>query len=63
MARAVLDWHGSGHIVYKPFPATLLAAYQAYTQASLTRLRAAGYTPRFRPVAEGVHQYLHWLNS
>lgn len=63
VARAVIDWHGRGHIVYKPFPATLLAAYQAYTQASLARLRAAGYAGSFRAVSEGVREYLRWLSS
>ncbi len=63
VAHAVRDWHGVGSIAYKPMPTELLSAYQAYTQADLTRLRAAGYNGSFRPVAQGVQEYLRWLPS
>lgn len=63
VAHAVRDWHGGGSIGYKPFPPELLTAYQAYTQADMSRLRTAGYTGTFRPVAQGVQEYLHWLSS
>ncbi|MGE0858743.1 MAG: ADP-glyceromanno-heptose 6-epimerase [Gammaproteobacteria bacterium] len=61
VARAVLDFHGRGALEYIDFPADLVGAYQAYTEADLTRLRAAGYAGRARDVATGVREYLHWL--
>ena len=63
VARAVLKWHGGGTIEYIPFPEHLKGAYQSYTQADLTGLRAAGYGGRFHTVEEGVAKYLDWLNS
>ncbi|MGR8918714.1 MAG: ADP-glyceromanno-heptose 6-epimerase [Gammaproteobacteria bacterium] len=63
VARVLLDHHGSGEIGYIPFPADLLAAYQAFTEADLGRLRAAGYAAPFRSVDQGVREYLRWLAS
>lgn len=63
VARAILDFYGRGALTYREFPPDLSAAYQAYTEADLTRLRAAGCTQIFRPVAQGVREYLHWLTS
>jgi ADP-L-glycero-D-manno-heptose 6-epimerase len=50
-------------IEYIPFPAGLADKYQSYTQADVTRLRAAGYTREFRPVEEGVAAYVAELQS
>ena len=61
VARAVIRWHGSGEIRYIPFPAHLKGAYQSFTEADLTRLRAAGCDVEFRPVEEGVRDYLDQL--
>ena len=47
-----------GMIEYIPFPAGLADKYQSYTQADLTRLRAAGYAGDFRPVEQGVAAYV-----
>lgn len=58
VARAVLDWHGIGRIRYIPFPPHLAGAYQSYTQADLASLRATGCPTRFRPVEQGVRDYL-----
>lgn len=63
VAKAVLNWHGRGQIEYIPFPESLLAAYQSFTQADLTLLRAAGCEINFRDVNQGVRDYLDWLNS
>ncbi|MGL9774278.1 MAG: ADP-glyceromanno-heptose 6-epimerase [Sodalis sp. (in: enterobacteria)] len=62
MADAVLDYHKKSQLEYIPFPEKLKGRYQAYTQADLTQLRAAGYTQPFKSVAEGVTEYLRWLN-
>ncbi len=61
VANAVLDWHGSGKIRYIPFPDHLKGAYQSYTQADLTALREAGCDVVFRPVEDGVREYLDEL--
>ncbi|MCE9789072.1 ADP-glyceromanno-heptose 6-epimerase [Shewanella chilikensis] len=61
VANAVIAYHGKGEIEYIPFPDKLKGAYQSYTQADLTRLKAAGYTQAFKTVEEGVPEYLDWL--
>jgi ADP-L-glycero-D-manno-heptose 6-epimerase len=54
-ARAVIAWHGGkGGIEYIPFPADLRSAYQAFTEADLTALRAAGYDGAFTSLEDGV---------
>lgn len=68
VARAVVDWHKehravSTTIEYIPFPEHLKGAYQSYTQADISALRAAGYDGRFNSVEEGVNKYLNWLNA
>lgn len=62
IADAVLNYHKKGQLEYIPFPEKLKGHYQAYTQADLTQLRAAGYQQPFRTVADGVAEYLRWLN-
>jgi ADP-L-glycero-D-manno-heptose 6-epimerase len=62
MAQAVLDWHKKGEIRYIPFPEHLKGAYQSYTQADISGLRAAGYNSEFLTVQQGVDRYLEWLN-
>ena len=58
VARAVIAWHGRGAVRYVPFPDGLEAAYQSFTEADIHKLRDAGYTAPFAPVAEGVRRYL-----
>jgi ADP-L-glycero-D-manno-heptose 6-epimerase len=52
-----------GLIEYIPFPAGLADKYQSYTQADLTRLRAAGYAGDFQPVEQGVAAYVAELQQ
>jgi ADP-L-glycero-D-manno-heptose 6-epimerase len=61
VAQAVLAWHGRGEIRYIPFPPALAGRYQSFTQADMTRLRAAGYAAPFATVQEGVRAYLDEL--
>ncbi|MBT8081534.1 MAG: ADP-glyceromanno-heptose 6-epimerase [Gammaproteobacteria bacterium] len=61
VANAVIAWHGKGNIRYVPFPEHLEGAYQSYTQADLTALRACGCDVDFRPVEQGVPAYLDEL--
>ena len=62
VAKTVLKYHGKGQIETIPFPEHLKSRYQEYTQANLTKLRAAGYQEDFKTVAEGVTDYMAWLN-
>ena len=52
---------GQGLIQYVPFPAQLQGKYQSYTQADLSRLRAAGLQGEFSDVQEGVAAYVKEL--
>lgn len=61
VADAVIAWHEKGKIRYIPFPDHLAGAYQSYTQADLTQLRASGCDVAFRPVEKGVKDYLDEL--
>ncbi|MDA7861323.1 ADP-glyceromanno-heptose 6-epimerase [Akkermansiaceae bacterium] len=63
LAQSVIDWHGRGEIEYISFPDHLKSSYQSFTEADLSKLRAAGYTAPFRGVREGVFSYLDWLNG
>jgi ADP-L-glycero-D-manno-heptose 6-epimerase len=63
VARAVIAWHGKGSIRYVPFPPSLRASYQSYTQADLTTLRAAGYQAPFIGLEQGVSSYLDALKA
>ena len=61
VANAVIAWHDSGKIRYIPFPEHLEGAYQSFTQADLSQLRAAGCDVEFRTVESGVKDYLDQL--
>ncbi len=50
-----------GLIEYIDFPAALVGKYQSFTEADLTRLRAAGCNHAFADVASGVAAYVGWL--
>ena len=50
-------------IEYIPFPDALRGKYQCFTQADLTKLRAAGYTEAFLDVEQGVGRYIEWLET
>ncbi len=48
-------------IEYVPFPEALRGKYQAFTQADLTQLRAAGFARPMATVEQGVAAYVDWL--
>ena len=50
-----------GAIGYIPFPPALAGKYQNFTQADLTKLRAAGYREPTLELAEGVRRYVEWM--
>ncbi len=59
VANAVIEFRGKGRIRYIPFPDSLKGAYQSYTQADLTQLRASGCDVEFRSVEAGVKHYFN----
>lgn len=63
VGKAVIEHFGRGEIEYIPFPAHLESAYQAFTQADMSRLRSAGFDGEFRGVATGVADYLATLDA
>ena len=63
VAKAVIKFHGKGVVETIPFPEHLKSRYQEYTQANLEKLRATGYDKPFKTVAEGVAEYMAWLNK
>jgi ADP-L-glycero-D-manno-heptose 6-epimerase len=63
VAKAVIQHHSKGHIETIPFPEHLKGAYQEFTQADLTKLRATGCDVEFKNVAQGVAEYLRIKNS
>jgi len=52
-----------GAIEYIAFPPGLKERYQSFTEADLTRLRAAGYRGEFRTVEHGVASYVNELRK
>jgi ADP-L-glycero-D-manno-heptose 6-epimerase len=58
LARAVIAQHGSGRIDYIPMPADLAHAYQAFTEADISRLRRDGYAADFASIEDGVRKTL-----
>jgi ADP-L-glycero-D-manno-heptose 6-epimerase len=63
VAKAVIKYHGQGSVETIPFPEHLKGAYQEYTQADLTKLRATGCDHQFKTVAEGVAEYMSIINN
>ena len=63
VANAVIGFHGTGKIKYVLFPPHLKGAYQSYTEADLAQLRAIGCDVKFRPVEDGVPDYLAQLQK
>lgn len=63
VADAVIKYYKEGQVQMVPFPEKLKGCYQTYTCADLTRLREAGYDKKFKPVSQGVEEYLIWLHS
>jgi ADP-L-glycero-D-manno-heptose 6-epimerase len=53
-AQSFTELHRDGAIEYIALPAALAGKYQSFTQADLSRLRAAGSTAPMLPIEEGV---------
>ena len=57
------DIVAKGLIEYVPFPKELKQKYQSFTEADLTRLRAAGYGAEFMTLEQGVAAYVKQLQK
>src|SRR5882672_3191431 len=55
------DAVAKGLIEYIAFPAALVGKYQSFTEADLSKLRAAGYPGEFMTVEQGVSAYVKEL--
>lgn len=59
LAHAVCDAAGVARKVeFIDMPEALRGQYQSFTEASMTRLRNAGYAGQFTPLEEGVRRYV-----
>lgn len=63
VAGTVIATLGRGEIEYVDFPDHLKGSYQSFTEADMSRLRAAGYNGAFRGVEQGVRDYVEWLKA
>jgi len=62
-ASALHDLVAERLIEYIPFPPQLVGKYQSFTEADMSRLRAAGYPGEFLGVDEGVAAYVKALGT
>jgi ADP-L-glycero-D-manno-heptose 6-epimerase len=59
LAHAVCDAAGAPRrIEFIDMPEKLRGQYQSFTEASTTRLRAAGFPGQFTPLEEGIRRYV-----
>lgn len=61
--RTLAELRSEGAIEYVSMPDALVGKYQSYTQADVTRLRAAGYAAQMLTVEQGVASYVESLMS
>lgn len=54
IARTLIGLLGGGRIDYVPFPESLAGKYQSFTEADVTRLRAAGYQAPMTRLEDGI---------
>jgi len=63
IASKLLALKAQGKLDYIPLPEALKGAYQCFTQANLTALKAVGYVEPFISLEEGVTHYYDWFHS
>lgn len=63
IANTLIDLNKAGELTYIPFPESLKGAYQCYTQANITALRASGYEAPFHSLEQGLEKYFHWFHG
>lgn len=62
IAKKLIQLNGSGKLEYISFPDSLKGAYQCFTQANISALRAAGFTDSFTTLEDGLEQYFAWFH-
>jgi len=62
-SQALHEIVAKGLIEYVPFPEALKGKYQSFTEADMSRLRAAGYPGEFMNVEQGVAAYVKELRG
>lgn len=62
IAETVINYYGRGDIEFIEFPEHLKGVYQSFTEADISNLRNTGYKGSFRGLAQGVTDYLTWLD-
>jgi ADP-L-glycero-D-manno-heptose 6-epimerase len=62
-ALTLEELRAAGAVEYIAFPPALVGKYQSFTEADLTRLRAAGYPGEFMTVEQGVSAYVKELQK
>lgn len=60
-ALSLAEMVSQGIVEYIDFPEALKGKYQSYTEADISRLRAAGYKEAFNSVEQGVAKYVNYL--
>jgi len=60
-ALSLQEMVGQGIVEYIDFPEALKGKYQSYTEADISKLRAAGYKDAFNSVEQGVAKYVAYL--
>jgi ADP-L-glycero-D-manno-heptose 6-epimerase len=63
LARATASHYPGAEVVEIPFPDDLVGKYQSFTEADLSRLRAAGYEREFTSLDDGVERYVRILKE
>lgn len=63
VAKRLIALNGSGKLDYIPFPDSLKGAYQCFTQANLTALRAMGFDHPFTTLENGLEKYFQWFHG
>jgi ADP-L-glycero-D-manno-heptose 6-epimerase len=63
IAKKLIALNGAGELEYMPFPESLKGAYQSFTQANLTALRAVGFQEAFTSLENGLEKYFEWFHG
>ncbi len=63
VAHTLIALKGMGKINYIPFPAQLQGKYQSFTEASLTKLKQAGYKDPFESLTNAIRKTLSFGES
>lgn len=58
VAKLIIQYLGKGEIEYVPFPEKLIGKYQSFTEATLDKLHAAGYSEDFLSLEDGIQRCL-----